>query len=138
MRSSTACSSKPSSCGFAAAGSVHPRMPSRPVSPNIGPMGTTYAVSWRDSEGSAESGRLEFGSRALRLHGSEVLEITYSDVSEIAVGRGKGDRLGGRTTVVLSRRNGLSIWIAPVAQRAVFLELFDRVSTMVATGARRA
>jgi hypothetical protein len=97
---------------------------------NIEAMGTTYAVSWRESKGSAESGRLELGQQALRLHGAASLEIPYHAVTRIAVGRGKDDRLGGRMTVVLDRTNAGTIWIAPVAQRAALLELHDRLSTL--------
>jgi len=49
----------------------------------------------------------------------------------VSIGRGTGDRLGGRTTVVLSRRTGRPLWIAPVAQHAALLELHDRVSALV-------
>jgi hypothetical protein len=94
-------------------------------------MGPTYAVSWRDSEGSTGSGRLELGPHGLRLEGAGTLEIGYGDLTDVSIGRGTGDRLGGRTTVVLSRRNGRPLWIAPVAQHAALLELHNRVSALV-------
>jgi hypothetical protein len=91
-------------------------------------MEPTYAVSWRDSEGSTDAGRLELGPQSLRLEGAGILEIAYGDLTAISIGRGTGDRLGGRTTVVLSRRNGRPLWVAPVAQHAALLELHDRVN----------
>ena len=94
-------------------------------------MRPSYAVSWKDSEGSTESGRLELGPQGLHLEGAGTLEIAYGDVTAVSIGRGQADRLGGRTTVVLSRRNGEPLWIAPVAQHAVLLELYDRVSAHV-------
>jgi hypothetical protein len=94
-------------------------------------MGPTYAVSWRDSEGSTGSGRLELGPHGLRLEGAGTLEIGYGDLTDVSIGRSTGDRLGGRTTVVLSRRNGRPLWIAPVAQHAALLELHNRVSALV-------
>lgn len=90
----------------------------------------TYAVSWRDSAGSTDSGRLEFAPHALRLDGAVTLEIAYVDLIGVSVGRGTGDRLGGRTTVVLRRRNGRSIWIAPVTQHTALLELHGRLSAL--------
>jgi hypothetical protein len=94
-------------------------------------MGSTYAVSWRDSEGSTDSGRLELGPQGLRLEGAGTLEIAYGDLTGVSIGRGTGDRLGGRTTVILSRRTGRPLWIAPVAQHAALLELHDRVSALL-------
>jgi hypothetical protein len=94
-------------------------------------MGPTYAVSWRDSEGSTDSGRLELGPYGLRLEGAGTVEVAYADLLAVSIGRGTGDRLGGRTTVVLSRRTRRPLWIAPVAQHAALLELHDRVSAFV-------
>jgi hypothetical protein len=90
----------------------------------------TYAVSWKDAEGSTDSGRLELGARALSLHGAATVEVFYGDVTGVSIGRRTGDRLRGRTTVVLSRRNGLPLWIAPVAQSTALLELHDRLSAL--------
>jgi hypothetical protein len=81
-------------------------------------MGPTYAV------------QLD-GLRGLRLDGAGTLEIAYGDLTAVSIGRGAGDRLGGRTTLVLSRRNGRPLWIAPVAQHAALLELHDRVSARI-------
>jgi hypothetical protein len=93
-------------------------------------MGRTYAVSWKDTNGSTGAGRLELGPRSLRLLGPGTLEIPYDDVNAVAVGRGSGDRLHGRTTVVVSRPDGLQLWIAPVANDAVLLELHDRIGAL--------
>jgi hypothetical protein len=101
--------------------------PGRPA-PNIRHMGTTYAVSWRDSGGSTDSGRLEFGPRALRLEGAGTVDIDYRDLAAVSIGRGSGDRLGGRTAVVLMRRDGRPFWIAPVTQHTALLELHGRLT----------
>jgi hypothetical protein len=95
-------------------------------------MGASYAVTWKDSEGSTDVGRLALGSRSLRLEGASTLEIAYDDLTDVSVGRGTGDRMRGRTTVILSRRGGRPIWIAPVAQHLVLLELFDRLTAVSA------
>jgi hypothetical protein len=97
-------------------------------------MGTTYAVSWRDSEGASDSGRLELGPQALRLEGAGKLEIAYAEVIDIAIGRGNGDRIGGRMTVLVTRASGRPLWVAPVAERAALLELHDRLTELAADG----
>jgi hypothetical protein len=93
-------------------------------------MGQSYAVSWRNSKGSIDAGRLVLGSRSLRLEGAKSLEIAYDDLVGVSVGRSTSERVGGRATVVLSRRRGRPIWIAPVAQQAALLELHDRLSAV--------
>jgi GAF domain/Histidine kinase len=120
-----------SGCGFAAARSVSALMTHRRMRPTFRAMGPSYAVSWKDSEGSSESGRLELGPQGLHLEGAVTLDFAYGDLTAVSIGRGPADRLGGRTTVVLSRRNRELLWIAPVAQHAALLELYDRVSAHV-------
>jgi hypothetical protein len=90
-------------------------------------MGNTYAVGWKHFEGRVDSGRLVLGRKSLRLEGSDTIEVDYDDVTEISIGRRDVERLGGRTTVLLSRVNGRPIWIVPVAQHAALLELHDRL-----------
>jgi hypothetical protein len=106
----------------------------RRSSPTIQGMGTTYAVSWRDSDGWSDSGRLVLGPRALRLEGAGRLEIAYDDVLDVSIGRGSGDRLGARTSVLVTRANGRPISIAPVAQRAALLELHERLTALAGAG----
>jgi hypothetical protein len=66
-----------------------------------------------------------------RPEGARTLDIAYGDLTPVSIGRGPADRLGGRKTVLLSRRNGEPLWIAPVAQHAALFELYDRVSAHV-------
>jgi hypothetical protein len=95
-------------------------------------MGPTYAVTWRDSEGSSDSGRLELGPHSLRLTGARTLEIAYGEMIDISIRRGNGDRLGRRSKILLTRTNGRPLWIAPVAQRPALLELHERLSALSA------
>jgi hypothetical protein len=101
----------------------------------MGAMGTTYAVSWRDSDGTSDSGRLELGPRAMRLEGAGRLELAYTEVIDIAIGRDNGDRIGGCMTVLVTRASGRPLWVAPVAERAALLELHDRLVELAADGA---
>jgi hypothetical protein len=97
-------------------------------------VGTTYAVSWKDSDGSTDAGRLELGPEGLRLQGAGELEIAYTDMIEISIGRGNGDRIGGRVTLLIRRATGSTLRIAPVAQQAALLELRDRLTGLSDNG----
>jgi hypothetical protein len=99
-------------------------------SPSMGFVAITYAVSWRDSEGSTGSGRLDLGDQGFRLDGSDTLEIDYDEVLDISIGRATRDRLGARPSLLVTCTNGRLIWIAPVAQRAALLELHDRLGVL--------
>ena len=93
-------------------------------------MGRTYAVTWRDAEGSSGVGRLVFGAHALHLEGCDLLEIPYDDVVGVAVGRGSGERIGGRASLVVTRATGRPIWIVPVGDGMSLHELVDRLSAL--------
>jgi hypothetical protein len=117
--------------GFAATGSRPASEGTAPWVANHPGMGITYAVSWTHAEGRFDSGRLVLGPSALRLEGADTIEVDYEDVTEISIGRGHGERLRGRTIVLVSRVNGRPILIAPVAQHAALLELHERLQARV-------
>lgn len=104
-------------------------MPSRDPSGSLRSMGRSYAVTWKDASGARESGALTAGEHAIRLRGATLREIPYEQVAAVALGRGTGERLEGRTTVVLGLRDGNRVLIAPVADRAALLELVEQLST---------
>jgi hypothetical protein len=99
--------------------------------PNIPRNGPELCGQLEGLRGSTKSGRLELGQQGLHLESAGAIDIAYGDLTAVSIGRGPADRLGGRTTVVLSRRNGEPLWIAPVAQRSALLELYDRMSAHV-------
>lgn len=100
------------------------------IRPNIRAMGKTYAVSWKDAQGSGGSGRLVLGSHALRLEGNGGLELAYADLTDVSIGRSTGDRIGGRMTVLITRVDGRPLWIAPIAHQSMLREVHDRISVL--------
>ncbi len=79
---------------------------------------STYAVTWRDQAGAVHAGRLELGSKGLRLEAGthrggrkSVLRMLYRDVlrAEMAPSR---TRVRDRPTIALTGSNG-SVYIAP-------------------------
>jgi hypothetical protein len=101
------------------------------VRPNIPRNGTDLCGELERLGGVHRLGPARARAYGLRLDGAGTVEIAYADLTAVSIGRGIGDRLGGRTTVVLSRRTRRPLWIAPVAQHAALLELHDRVSAFV-------
>ena len=93
-------------------------------------MGRTYAVTWRDAEGASGVGRLEFAAHALRLEGPDVVEVPYGEIVGVGLGRGSGDRVAGRSSLVVKRANGRPIWIVPVTEGMALHELEDRLTAL--------
>lgn len=90
----------------------------------------SYAVSWKDASGARDYGALTLGEHALRLEGAERWEIPYEQLVAVTLGRGTGERLGGRMTVVVALSDGSSLLVAPVAERAALLELVERLTAL--------
>jgi hypothetical protein len=96
-------------------------------------MASSYAVTWADPDGSVRSGRLELDRDVLRLHGQnggEPVEhaVRYRDVAGYRMGRGTGERLHGRQTLILELSGGDSIRLAGVAQYGIASELAGRLA----------
>lgn len=90
----------------------------------------SYAVSWKDASGACGSGSLTLGEHALCVKGAERREIPYEKLVAVTLGRGTGEKLGTRTTVVLTLRDGSSLLVAPVAERAALLEIVERLTAL--------
>jgi hypothetical protein len=92
----------------------------------------TYAVSWRDGEREARSGRLELGLDGLSFsNGSPAETVRYADLRGVHVGRSASDRISGRPTLVLQRRMGDTIRIAAVGQAGIITELAEHLSSLL-------
>ncbi len=104
-------------------------------------MGSTYAVTWRETDGSQRSGRLELGEHEVVLDGRNgelrgKRSVPYGDVRSFRLARGTGERLSGRPTLILELAGGEALSIASVAQPGVVTELAERLATLE-LGARR-
>ena len=98
-------------------------------------MGTSYAVTWQKGDEPGHSGRLELRSRAIAFEGSNggssaSETIAYEDLTDVRIARSAEDRLCGRQTLVLERRNGGPIRIAGVVHPGIVSELAERLGSL--------
>lgn len=98
-------------------------------------MRTSYGVVWKEGSGPLARGKLELLPQAVRLEGmtgSEptTREIAYDLLSEIRIGRSAGERIDGRTSLVLAPRTGETVSIASVAQAGVVAEIAERLAAL--------
>jgi hypothetical protein len=96
-----------------------------------------YAVVFRTGETQA-TGRLEIEQDRLLLSGSTSdrtleLEIPFSDLVEVRVGRRPGERLNGYRTVILEREIGPAVRVAPLGM-GVLPEITDLLASLTRRG----
>ena len=95
----------------------------------------TYAVSWKQENGSEGTGRLELGADALSLEGRTEglpvhVRLPYGDVRSFRLARANGERLASRPTLVLDLAGGGSMRIASLAQPGIVAEVADRLTKL--------
>lgn len=96
-------------------------------------MRVTYAVVWREGDKPIASGRLEIRARRVLFSGSGgdgvvEREVPLDSLRTVHVGRSPQDRLDGRPSLVLERRDGPLIRVAGVAQPGIVAELAQRLA----------
>ena len=76
-------------------------------------MRTSYAVLWQEVVDTSCSGRLELGRDRLRLEGMrrpgggpKATELLYEEITCVRIGRTAGERLDGRSSVVVETERG--------------------------------
>ena len=96
---------------------------------------TSYAVTWQQGDDVMSSGRLEVYDDRLAFEGpgengvASELNVDFSDLVDVHVGRSPDERLAGRQTLVLERRGGDPIRIAGVVQPGIVTELAAHVGS---------
>jgi hypothetical protein len=98
-------------------------------------MHTSYGVVWRRGAADLATGKLELLPRALRLEGMSgslpaACEIPYESLGVVRVGRDPSERIHGRPSLVIERRDGEPVAIASVAQEGVVGELAQRLAAL--------
>jgi hypothetical protein len=94
-------------------------------------MQRSYGVVWREGDRPLVAGKLELLPRALRLEGRDRLrDIPYERLAGVHVGRSAADRIDGRPSVVLERRDGDVFTIAAVAQSNLIGEITERLTEL--------
>jgi hypothetical protein len=98
-------------------------------------MHASYGVVWRRGAKALATGKLELLPQKLRLEGMSgslpaKYEVPYASLCVVRVGRDASDRIQGRPSLVIERRNGERVTIASVAQSGVVGELADRLAAL--------
>src|SRR5438552_3158488 len=96
-----------------------------------------YAVVFRISDSQA-AGRLEIEQERLLLQGSAAdgsleLEIPFSDLVEVRVGRRPNERLNGYPTLILERATEPAVRVAPLGM-ALLPEIADLLVSLTGRG----
>jgi hypothetical protein len=92
----------------------------------------SYAVVWIDETGVVHVGRLELAADRLRLEGAVELEIPYSALAALHVGRRPAERISGRPSLVLDLADGERLRIGSVAGPGTLHEVTERLTAAVA------
>jgi hypothetical protein len=96
--------------------------------------GMSYAVTWSDDGGSVFAGSLEVAETGLSLAGTSPFaceshqQVLYVEVAEIRRGRRPRERLMGRPTLVVERRDGTCLRISALSGAGILNEIAERVS----------
>jgi hypothetical protein len=96
-------------------------------------MRTTYAIVWLERDGRLARGKLELLVSSVRLDGivgnaPVTRELRYDELETVHVGRGRGERLNGQPTLVLTPHDGEPIRLASIAYAGALAELTERLS----------
>jgi hypothetical protein len=107
-------------------------------------MNTTYAVKWREPDGSTYVGRLALGPRALRLEGRASdgqmvdRQIGYEEVQGLRIAQKGADRLDDRPALVVDRADGPYLVTSAATGAGILQELVDRLASLRLAAPRRA
>jgi hypothetical protein len=98
-------------------------------------MHKSYGVVWRRGAKALATGKLELLPRALRLEGMSgsrpaSCEIPYESLGVVRIGRDPSDRIHGRPSLVIERRDGEPVTIGSVVQAGVVGELAQRLEAL--------
>jgi hypothetical protein len=94
--------------------------------------GLSIPVIWRDHGGAQHAGRLDLGRDRLTLEGGSRdeprrVEIAYADIVAARIGRSNGDRIGGRSAIVLRLVGGGAVSLAGFDRPGTTIELLHRL-----------
>jgi hypothetical protein len=101
-------------------------------------MNRSYAMTWQEPDGASHAGKLEVRASGVRLEGRNgagpiSVLVPYAELLSLRVATGP-ERLGGRPTLVFSRRGG-DIRVASIGAAGVISEVAEEVASMRAGNA---
>jgi len=106
-------------------------MPSPSGAPTISSM--NYAILWSEELSATHAGKLELRDTSLVLNGVNGSgpirrELEIGDIRSLRIGRGRGERLGGRPALVLQLLQGGTVRLATLAGVGALHEIVDHIS----------
>jgi hypothetical protein len=97
---------------------------------------STYAITWRGTNGLKHSGRLDLGPLFVRLDGwGAALRLPYAEIARVRMGRSSAERIDGRQTLVVERHGGAALLVAAVGQPGALAELAECLAGLTRTAA---
>ncbi len=89
-------------------------------------------VIWVEDDGSPLAGRLDVTSSGLHLDGGSretrrTCDLDYADIASFRIGRGNGERIGGRQAAVLQLVGGSSVSFVGFDRPGALHELAERL-----------
>jgi hypothetical protein len=93
-------------------------------------MRTSYAVVWHENGDSPRAGKLEIDDTGLQLEAAGHRQtLAFAELAAMHVGRAAGDRVDGRRTLVVERRDGTVVQIATLGEVGSLLELAELIGS---------
>lgn len=103
---------------------------------------TSYAVKWREPDGSTHVGRLALGPRGMHLEarteGGTTREIGYEEIEGLRIGRSEADRLDDHPALVIDRADGTYHLTSRAMGAGILQELIGRLASLSLAPPRRA
>lgn len=96
-------------------------------------MQSSYAITWREATGAQYSGILELKTGYLRLEGGNstnggARHVPYSELEAIGMARQDSERIDGRQTLLIERRNGGILRIAAIGAPGALAEVAEQLA----------
>jgi len=97
----------------------------------------SYAVLWREGDGPVKAGKLVLGPASLRLEsGASRNRLTteslrYGELSSVAKARDPAQRIHGRPTAVVRRKNREPLVIAAIDRLGSADEIVERLNATI-------
>lgn len=99
----------------------------------------SFPVLWSESGGRAVPGRLDLCDDHFCLDGGSrdeprSLDVSIAEIADVRIGRRDGERLGGRSALVVELRDGSTITIAGFDRPGALHELLDQLRAAAGLG----
>jgi hypothetical protein len=94
----------------------------------------SYAVLWKNTEGTLFAGGLVFERDRLVLDGASrgrrrtTLELAYSEIEQVSVGRGQDERIDGRSSLIIELHGGRRLLVTSATGAGMNHDIAEQLS----------